>query len=74
MNQIEIWLSILVRKLLTRGSFKSVEDLQAKVLAFIGYSSEAYVGSLAVAYLDRLLTQHRGARLTHRNFIFPKTS
>jgi DDE superfamily endonuclease len=37
MNQIEIWLSILVRKLLTRGSFKSVEDLQAKVLAFIDY-------------------------------------
>jgi len=30
MNQIEIWLSILVRKLLKRGSFKSVEDLQAK--------------------------------------------
>src|SRR5881227_2297305 len=28
MNQIEIWLSILVRKLLKRGSFTSVEDLQ----------------------------------------------
>jgi transposase len=37
MNQIEIWLSILVRKLLKRGSFTSVEDLQAKVLAFIDY-------------------------------------
>jgi hypothetical protein len=35
MNQIEIWLSILVRKLLKRGSFTSIEDLQAKVLAFI---------------------------------------
>jgi hypothetical protein len=35
MNQIEIWLSILVRKLLKRGSFTSVEDLQAKVLAFV---------------------------------------
>ena len=34
-NQIEIWLSILVRKLLKRGSFLSVEDLQTKVLAFI---------------------------------------
>ncbi len=29
LNQIEIWLSILVRKLLKRGSFSSVEDLQA---------------------------------------------
>ena len=37
LNQIEIWLSILVRKLLKRGSFLSVEDLQTKVLAFIDY-------------------------------------
>ena len=37
MNQVEIWLSILVRKLLKRGSFTSVEELKAKVLAFIGY-------------------------------------
>lgn len=37
LNQIELWLSILVRKLLKRGSFTSVEDLQAKVLAFIDY-------------------------------------
>ena len=37
LNQIEIWLSILVRKVLKRGSFTSVEDLEAKVLAFIEY-------------------------------------
>lgn len=37
LNQIEIWLSILVRKLLRRGSFCSVADLEAKVLAFIEY-------------------------------------
>jgi len=37
LNQIEIWLSILVRKLLKRGSFASVEALEAKVLAFIDY-------------------------------------
>ena len=37
LNQIEIWLSILARKLLKRGSFVSVEELEAKVLAFIGY-------------------------------------
>lgn len=37
MNQIEIWLSILVRKLLKRGSFTSVEDLRARVLVFIEY-------------------------------------
>ena len=37
MNQVERWFSILVRKLLQRASFTSVEDLQAKVLAFIDY-------------------------------------
>jgi len=37
LNQIELWLGILTRKLLRRGSFVSVEDLQARVLAFIGY-------------------------------------
>ena len=37
MNQIELWFSILVRKLLKRASFTSVEDLQARMLAFIQY-------------------------------------
>ena len=37
MNQMELWFSILVRKLLKRASCISVEDLQAKVLAFIAY-------------------------------------
>lgn len=37
MNQIEIWFSILARKLLKRGNFISVADLKAKVLAFVEY-------------------------------------
>lgn len=37
MNQIDMWFSILVRKLLNRASFTSIEELQAKVLAFIEY-------------------------------------
>jgi transposase len=37
MNQVEIWLSILVRKLLKRGNFVSVDDLRDQVLAFIAY-------------------------------------
>jgi transposase len=40
MNQIEMWFSILVRKLIKRASFTSVEDLEAKVLAFIDYFNE----------------------------------
>jgi putative transposase len=37
LNQVEIWFSILVRKLLRRASFTSVEGLKARVLAFIDY-------------------------------------
>ena len=37
MNQIEIWFSILVRKVLKRGNFLSTDDLKRKVLAFIEY-------------------------------------
>ena len=35
LNQIELWRSILTRKLLTRGHFTSLATLEAKVLAFI---------------------------------------
>jgi transposase len=37
MTQIELWCSILVRKLLKRASFTSVQDLKARVLAFVEY-------------------------------------
>jgi transposase len=37
LNQIECWFSILVRRVLKRGNFRSVEDLREKILAFIGY-------------------------------------
>ena len=37
MNQIEIRFSILVRKLLKRVSCPSVQDLQARILAFVAY-------------------------------------
>jgi transposase len=37
MNQVEIWLSILVRKLLKRSAFTSLDDLRDQILAFIAY-------------------------------------
>jgi hypothetical protein len=37
MNQVEIGLSILVRKLLKRGNFCSLDDLREQLLAFIVY-------------------------------------
>jgi len=37
LNQIEIWFSILVRRLLRRASFTSTEDLATRIRAFIEY-------------------------------------
>lgn len=40
LNQVEIWLSILVRRVIKRGSFTSVDDLRAKIRAFIDYFNQ----------------------------------
>ena len=37
LNQVEIWFSILARKVLRRGNFKSIAELKARLLAFIDY-------------------------------------
>ncbi len=37
LNQIEIWFSILSRRLLKTGSFSSVEELEGRIRAFIDY-------------------------------------
>lgn len=50
MNQVEIWLSILVRKLLKRGNFCSVEDLREQILAFIAYYNRTMAKPFKWAY------------------------
>ncbi len=55
MNQIEIWLNILVRKLLKRGSFLSVQDLQAKVFAFIDYYNRTMARPFKWTYQGKAL-------------------
>ena len=40
LNQIELWFSILARKVLRRGSFTSTEDLKDKIDRFITYFNE----------------------------------
>jgi hypothetical protein len=37
LNQVEIWLGILVRRVIRRGNFTSLDDLRTKILAFIDY-------------------------------------
>ena len=45
LNQIEIWFSILVRRLLSRLSCASVQELRAHILAFIAYYNRTSNGA-----------------------------
>ena len=53
LNQVEIWFSILVRRLLKRASFSSVEDLQQRVLAFIAYFNAVLAKPFRWTYTGR---------------------
>jgi len=55
MNQIEIWFSILARKLLKRGTFSSVADLKTKVLAFIEYFNRTMAKPFRWTYQGKAL-------------------
>jgi hypothetical protein len=56
LNQIEIWFSILVRKVLRRGNFTSTHDLQEKVLAFIAYFNKTMAKPFKWTYDGKPLT------------------
>jgi transposase len=56
MNQIEIWFSILARKLLKRGTFTSVAALKAKVLAFVAYFNRTMAKPFRWTYQGKALT------------------
>jgi hypothetical protein len=55
LNQIEIWFSILVRRLLKRGSFTSVEELRERILAFIDYFNKTMAKPFKWTYAGRPL-------------------
>jgi transposase len=56
LNQIEIWFSILVRRLLKRASFSSIEDLHQRILAFIEYFNQTLAKPFKWTYTGRALT------------------
>ena len=55
MNQVEIWLSILVRKLLKRGNFLSTDDLRDQILAFIAYHNRTMAKPFKWTYQGKAL-------------------
>lgn len=56
LNQVEIWFSILVRRLLKRASFTSKADLRARVLQFIEYFNRTLAKPFKWTYTGKVLT------------------
>lgn len=55
MNEVKIWLSILARRLLKRGNLASVENLIAKVLAFIDHYNHTTAKPLKWTYKGKAI-------------------
>jgi hypothetical protein len=55
LNQIECWFSILVRRLLKRSSFHSLDDLEEKLRAFIDYFNAVLAKPFKWTYTGRPL-------------------
>ncbi len=55
LNQVEIWFSILVRRLLKRSNFKSTEELRNRILAFIDYFNRTMAKPFKWTYAGRPL-------------------
>ena len=56
LNQIEIWFSILVRKLLRRASFASKADLKARIERFIDYFNQTMAKPFKWTWAGKPLT------------------
>jgi transposase len=61
LNQAEIWFSILVRKLLRRGSFSSIEELDARIRKFIAYFNRVLAKPFKWTYAGRPLVAALGS-------------
>jgi transposase len=55
LNQIEIVFGVIMRKVIRRGSFPSVDDLRTKLLAFIDYFNQVFAKPFKWTYAGRPL-------------------
>lgn len=56
LNQVEMWFSILVRRLLKRASFKSTDELRQRILEFIEYFNRTLAKPFKWTYKGKPLT------------------
>ena len=55
LNQIEMWFSILARKVIRRGNFTSLEDLNGKITRFIDFFNKTMAKPFRWTYEGRPL-------------------
>jgi len=55
LNQVEIWFSILARKVLRHASFASIDQLRERLLAFVDYFNRTMARAFKWAYRGRVL-------------------
>ncbi len=61
LNQVEIWFSILMRKLLRRGNFATKKDLRTKIERFIAYFNATMAKPFRWTYAGKPLAGAGGA-------------
>jgi transposase len=54
LNQIELWFSILARRMLRRASFRTIEELRERILRFIEYFNRVLAKPFNWTYTGRL--------------------
>ncbi len=55
LNQVEIWFSILTRRLLKRGNFSSTEELKQRIFKFIDFFNETLAKPFRWTYIGKPL-------------------
>ncbi len=64
LNQVEIWLGILVRRVIKRGNFTSLEDLRTKISSWYGGKMGGCIKAQKVRYTNSAQHQPPGDLLS----------
>lgn len=68
LNQIEIWFGVLARRVLRRGEFRSVEELAARIVAYIAYYNRHQAHPYAWTYTGKPLASGDQKKRKRRRF------
>ena len=55
LNQVEVVFGVIMRKVIRRGNFKSIEDLKYKILRFIQYFNDVFAKPFRWTFTGRPL-------------------